>query len=169
MGRARARLNLGDNAGAIADAQQVPADFEFVAQYEDGQQENIVFIFTIARREVSVGAPFNTIEDPRVPYCFGPECNFRTEGAVGPDNETPLFVQLKYLSRGADIRIASGVEADLIAREAMGEDVSQERARELWIEGHRLADFRRRNDPFLEGGDTCWPLPDEELDTNPNL
>ncbi|MGH7565041.1 MAG: hypothetical protein ACREK5_11570 [Gemmatimonadota bacterium] len=46
---------------------------------------------------------------------------------------------------------------------------SFERARALWLEGHRLADFRRRNDPFLAGGDECWPFPDEELDTNPNL
>ncbi len=169
VGRARTRLNLGDNAGAIADAQQVPADFVFLAQYEELQQENIVFIFTISRREVSVDEPFRNLDDPRVPVCFGPECPFRTEGAVGPDNETPLFVQLKYLDRGADIRIASGAEAALIAREAMGEDVAEERARELWLEGHRLADFRRRNDPFLAGGDQCWPFPDEELDTNPNL
>ncbi len=169
VGRARARLNVGDNAGALADAQQVPADFVFLAQYEETFQENTVFIFTISRREVSVDEPFRNLEDPRVPVCFGPECPFFTEGEFGPDNETPLFVQEKYLDRGADIRIASGAEAALIAREAAGEDVSQERALELWLEGHRLADFRRRNDPFLAGGDECWPFPDEELDTNPNL
>lgn len=169
VGRARARLNLGDDGGAIADAQQVDPDFVFLAQYEELQQENEVFIFTIARREVSVDEPFRNLDDDRVQVCPGPECPFNTEGEFGPDNETPLFVQLKHLSRGADIRMASGAEAALIAREAMGEDVAEERARELWLEGHRLADFRRRNDPFLAGGDECWPFPDEELDTNPNL
>ncbi|MGH7564504.1 MAG: hypothetical protein ACREK5_08775 [Gemmatimonadota bacterium] len=171
VGRARARLNTGDLAGALADAAQVPASFEFSIDYSENsfREENILVIFTVERRETSVGEPFRNTGDPRVPVCRGPECPFETEGEFGPDRQTPLFVQLKYLERSSDLRLASGVEAALIAAEAAGQDVAQERALELWLEGHRLADMRRRNDPFLQGGDACFPIPQSELDTNPNL
>lgn len=177
VGRARARLNLGDLGGAAADAEQVPPDFEFLVEYDpnSAREESEVFAFTIDRNETSIDAPFRN--DPEIPQCsehpsaagFVEPCPFTTNGAFGPDNETPLFVQLKYPEDGSDIRLASGVEADLIAREARGEDVAGERARELWLEAHRLPDMRRRNDPFLAGGDSCIPLPDDEVDANPNL
>ena len=60
----------------------------------------------------------------------------------------------------------------------------KERGIELWLEGRRLADFRRwaaDNTPgtlnalevpgatsYLEGQDKCFPLSREELNTNPN-
>jgi hypothetical protein len=171
VGRARARLETGDLAGAAADAAQVPAEFEFFIDYSDNsaREENEMVIFTRDRREMSVGEPFRNTGDPRVPVCPGLECPFETEGELGPDNETPLFVQLKYADVTSDIRLASGAEAALIAAEAAGQDVAQERAFELWLEGHRLPDLRRRNDPFLQGGQTCWPIPQSEIDTNPNL
>jgi len=171
VGRARARLNTGDLGGAAADAAQVPAEFVFVIDYSDNsaREENELVIFTRDRREMSVGEPFRNTGDPRVPVCPGLECPFPTEGEFGPDNETPLFVQLKYADVTSDIRLASGVEAALIAAEAAGQDVAQERSFELWLEGHRLADMRRRNDPFLQTGQSCWPIPQSELDTNPNL
>ncbi len=171
VGRARARLNTGDLGGAAADAAQVPAGFVFVIDYSDNsaREENELVIFTRDRREMSVGEPFRNTGDPRVPVCAGLVCPFPTEGELGPDNQTPLFVQLKYADRSSDLRLASGTEAALIAAEAAGQDVAQERALELWLEGHRLADMRRRNDPFLQGGDSCFPIPQSELDTNPNL
>ena len=176
VGRARARLNAGDLGGAAADASQVPADFVFVIDYSDNseREENELVIFTRDRREMSVGEPFRNTGDPRVPVCAGApgapnECPFATEGEFGPDNQTPLFVQLKYADVTSDIRLASAKEAALIAAEAAGQDVAQERSFELWLEGHRLADMRRRNDPFLQGGDSCFPIPQSELDTNPNL
>lgn len=176
VGRARARLNTGDLGGAAADAAQVPADFVFSIDYtvNSAREENEIVIFTRDRREMSVGEPFRNTGDPRVPVCAGApgapnECPFATEGEFGPDNQTPLFVQLKYPLRETDLRLASGAEAALIAAEAAGQDVAQERALELWLEGHRLADMRRRNDPFLQGGDSCFPIPQSEIDTNPNL
>ena len=158
------------------DAAQVPAEFVFVIDYSDNsaREENELVIFTRDRREMSVGEPFRNTGDPRVPVCAGApgapnECPFATEGEFGPNNATPLFVQLKYPLRSSDIRLASGAEAALIAAEAAGQDVAQERALELWLEGHRLADMRRRDDPFLQGGDSCFPIPQSEIDTNPNL
>ena len=59
--------------------------------------------------------------------------------------------------------------------------ISEERRRELFLEGHRLGDLRRYNlpilpaagTPFLSGGtygtQTCVPLPDVERINNPNI
>ena len=175
VGRARTRLNLGNNAGAIADASVVPDDFVFLIEFAvtSARENNDVTIFTVDRRETSIGEPFRN--DPRIPQCsvhptstVGP-CAFETEGELGPDNETPLFVQLLYPDRESDIPLATGEEANLIEAEASGQDVSEEKAFALFLRGSRLADFRRRNDPFLAGGDTCFPFPQREIDTNPNL
>ncbi|HUP18622.1 MAG TPA: hypothetical protein VM778_01580 [Gemmatimonadota bacterium] len=179
VGRARARLNLGDNGGALSDAQAVPAGFEFFIEFSDNsaRETNEVWIFTVSRNEMSIGEPF--WNHPGIEQCsvhpastVGP-CPFNITGPFGPDNETPLFVPLKYgdvqSNGGADIRLASGEEAALIAAEAAGQDVSEERSITLFLEGHRLADMRRNGDAFLAGGDSCFPIPDREVDTNPNL
>jgi hypothetical protein len=63
--------------------------------------------------------------------------------------------------------------------------LKRERGIELWLEGRRLADFRRwkaDNTPgtldaletpgptsYLDGQDSCFPLSRDELNTNPNL
>ena len=175
VGRARVRLALGDNAGAAADADQVPATFQYLILYTDNndRERNELVTFTVARREYSIGQPY--WNDPLIPQCSAhpsatvPACAFQTEGALGPDNETPLFVQLKYPDRAADIPLATGVHAGFIAREARGEDVGAEKASATFLEGLRLGDLRRRNDPFLEGGQQCFPIPQREIDTNPNL
>ncbi|HUP01342.1 MAG TPA: hypothetical protein VM737_07480 [Gemmatimonadota bacterium] len=175
VGRARTRLNLGNNAGAIADAAMVPDDFVFLIEYAltSGRENNEVTVFTVSRREASIGEPF--WNDPRIPQCSVhpastvAACTFAIEGELGPDNETPLFVQLLYPTQESPIPLATGVEANLIEAEASGQDVSEEKAFALFLRGSRLADLRRRNDPFLAGGDTCFPFPLREIDTNPNL
>jgi hypothetical protein len=44
-----------------------------------------------------------------------------------------------------------------------------ERETILWMEGRRLWDLRRFDDPFLEGRDRCMPIGKSEVDTNENL
>lgn len=174
VGRARAQLFLGDDAGAAADANAVPEDFVFDAIYDQSANSNDVWTFTVGRRETTIGPPFRNLDE--VPQCSVhplaedlPECTFTTEGEFGPDNETPLFVPLVYPSQSSEIPIADGRMAGWYAMEAAGTADPFEMAVDLFLTGNRLAQMRRNNDPFLSGGQSCFPLPQEELDTNPNL
>ena len=45
----------------------------------------------------------------------------------------------------------------------------QERNLTLWMEGRRLWDLRRFDDPFLQGRDSCIPPGQQEINTNPNI
>lgn len=174
-GRARARLWLGDNAGAAADAEAVPADFEFLAIYDASSNANAVAIFTTERRETSIEMPFWNIEE--IPQCsvhpaaaaFVEDCPFEIEGELGPDNVTPLFVQLLYIDRSTDMPLASGTMAMWYAREAQGTADPFEMAVDLFLTGNRLAQMRRINDPFLQGGQSCFIMPQRERDTNENF
>lgn len=174
VGRARAQLFLGDDAGAAADANAVPEDFAFDAVYDLAANSNDVMIFTVGRRETSIGPPFRNVDG--IPQCSahptaGPDlepCSFDS-AELGPDLETPLFAQLLYEDEGTDIPIASGAMASWYAMEAAGTADPFEMAVDLYLTGNRLAQMRRNNDPFLSGGQSCFPLPEEELNTNPNL
>jgi hypothetical protein len=178
VGRARARLALGNTAGAAADADLVPAAFVYNMLYAEtsGRENNEIAVFTVFRREASIGQPF--WNNPAIPQCSSnpnrnpaivPTCTFPTEGQFGPDNQTPLFVQLLYASRASAIPLARGVDAQFIGREARGENVAAEKAVATFLRAQRLPDMRRRNDPFLAGGDACFPVPQREIDSNPNL
>lgn len=68
------------------------------------------------------------------------------------------------------VRAAAGVST----KTASGEDeawqaLRRERNIVLWMEGRRLWDLRRFDDPFLDGRDSCIPPSEEEQATNPNL
>ena len=45
----------------------------------------------------------------------------------------------------------------------------QERNITLWMEGRRLWDLRRFDDPFLQDRDSCIPPGQQEINTNPNI
>lgn len=175
VGRARVRLWLGDNAGVVSDAGAVPADFSFPAVYDVTGNDNSVVVFTVSRRETSIEMPFWNIE--AIPQCsenpakaaFVPDCTFGIEGEVGPDNETPLFVQQLYPTENTDIPLASGAMAEWYAMEAQGTADEFEMAVALYLTGNRLAQMRRTNHPYLDGRQSCWILPTRETDTNPNL
>jgi starch-binding outer membrane protein, SusD/RagB family len=121
-GRARARLDQGNTAGAAADAALVPASFVQNASSENSPttRQNRVQTFNQAGF-VSVGASYRnltvtgssgTVPDTRVTV---------TDAAKpGTDNRTPLFIQTKYANSTAAIPIASYKEAQLIVAEVAG-------------------------------------------------
>jgi hypothetical protein len=210
VGRARARLNQGDKAGAVLDAAAVPGDFVYalVSSTIDARYQNQVFAQN-TRATTTVGASYRNVTvqgqaDPRVPTL--------NTNLVAGDQTTPYWQQLKYTSLTASTILATGVEAQLILAEARGgaEGVTilnalrgragvglpaltaaegaaftstlfEERRRALWLQGTRWYDVRRGNLALSPaageaypkggtyGGQRCWPLPDVERLSNPNI
>ena len=179
LGRARARLDLGDLAGAAADAEQIPAGFVWNAEYStvDGRRENRLYNLNRRNRYLSVDAArygnvtfADGTPDPRVPVEFS--------GLKGHDGATDHWFQLKYNTADAPIPMASWEEAQLIIAEARPAEavarinalraaqglpalvpsgasplelVIEERRRQLFSEGHRLNDMLRHNIEFPQG------------------
>jgi hypothetical protein len=128
VGRGRALVDLGRFSDAATAVQSVPNDFAYLIFHTENstRQQNGIFNFatlsrrwTVANREGVNGLPFveegdsaNAARDPRIPLRRNP-----ASGGVGFDATTPLFIQLKYPNRGADVLLASGVEARLIEAE----------------------------------------------------
>lgn len=205
VGRARARLMLGQYEGARADARQVPDGFVFESIHSEApaSQQNAFPSRTIAeiRREISVhpriynDARFQN--DPRVPFID------RGGLFLGVDGSTQFVEQRKYLERSAAMEISSWQEARLIEAEAavrledpttavelinevraaagldaysgavtdaaIMDQIAYERTAELFLEGQRLNDMRRFDDPFLQGRGTCFDVSQDEKDANPNV
>jgi hypothetical protein len=111
---ARAYLQKGDNANALATANLVPAAFVATTVHVDDAQararlSNGVFITSSGTTQI-VAAPYRALADPRV--------TFVDAGINAQDGRNRLFRQTKYPSFVAPIRIASGLEARYIAAEA---------------------------------------------------
>lgn len=119
VGLARAELFQGKYAEAIAAAQQVEEDFEYIIPRADdpsnrGALGNTVYSFTLSRPSLVVPPYFRALDDPRVESVLGgggfPE---KTQG-----NDLDFYRQQKYLEWGSDIRLASELEARYIIAEA---------------------------------------------------
>ncbi|HET7563933.1 MAG TPA: RagB/SusD family nutrient uptake outer membrane protein [Gemmatimonadaceae bacterium] len=116
VGRARTRLDLGREADALADAQQVPAGFTYVstASTTTGRRNNRVYDESNVKSVSSSVAPefqnvtYNGKPDPRVKAV-----------ATGDTSTTGVieWAQLKYQSASDPIVIASYNEAQLMVAE----------------------------------------------------
>src|SRR5437899_225627 len=131
VGRARVRLALGDTVGALADAQLVPAGFEYDATYSSANARRENFVYQQINK-----SPFNTIAVPyrKFMYVFAdtvvpgkvdsvpdPRVAVRFDSATTMfDNRHGQWVQLKYANIGAPIRLATRTEAQLIIAEIPG-------------------------------------------------
>ena len=203
VGRARARRNAGDMAGAAADAALVPVGFVYTASASAtaSRRNNRIFAQNNSDAAVTVAEAYRGLGDPRVPT--------DSTGRRTSDQQQ-LWLQKKYTSNTSPTPIATGVEAQLIMAEAAGgaegvrilndlrADVGlapltaaqeasftvtlyQERSRWLWLEGQRWFDLRRGDLPLVPAAGTdyrkggtygdqrCWPLPDVEKLSNPNI
>lgn len=173
VGRARAKLQKGDKAGAAADAALVPAGFVFNLNMTDDlanrtRLSNRMYQFTLDRSSISV-APFYRVNDPRVTYKAPGVSKLQGQDAV-PGG---FFEQTKFPAYNTPLRLASKLEADYIAAEAGTTDAQvtlinarrtanglaayagatdaasvlkelyNQRAFEFYLEGKRLGDFRR--------------------------
>ena len=171
VGRARARLNMGDLAGAEADAELVPATFVYNASASTSaaRRNNRIYAQNNSGSAVSVAPAYRDltvggVADPRVPAVDA--------GRNASDQTNRLWFQLKYASLTTPTPIATGIEAQLILAEARGgaegiailEDLRldaglapltpaeiadfqgtllEERRRWLWLQGNRWYDIRR--------------------------
>lgn len=185
VGRARARLNQGKAAEALADAQQVPAGFVKYATYSPASYRSSNRVWTYNNRDElsSVEDDFHNltwkgVPDPRVPV---QDESRLTAG----DDLTPFWTQQKYTAQDSPIAIARYAEAQLIIAEVEGgqtavdiinalhgaaglpaydpatdgpimDHVIQERQRELFLESHHLYDTIRFDLPFLPPAGTPY-------------
>jgi len=113
-GRARAKLDLRDYAGAKADAQQVPTGYVHNATYSGTvpRRNNLVFNEnSLVNTSSSVGEPYRTmsVSDPRVPL---------VQSNVTSTSGIRHWYQTKYPVVGSPIPIAKYLEAQLIIAEA---------------------------------------------------
>jgi starch-binding outer membrane protein, SusD/RagB family len=125
-GRAQTRANLGNWAGALSDADQVPSDFVFQAEHNtisDAQYNRIYW--ASANQPYRAHSVWNTVAeeyyaetgDPRTPWGMDENIPFG-DAAVDRVGQVPWYFQLKYPSRDANRNLASGREMDLIRAEA---------------------------------------------------
>jgi hypothetical protein len=178
VGRGRVLLNQGNFAEAATAVSAVPTGFNYAIEgsTNSARQNNGIwnytvnfFGFSVPEREGTNGLPYQSANDPRVPW--------EDSQNVGFDGETPFFIQGKYPVKESETVLASGVEARLIEAEAAHQAnntgtflnrintlrgsiglgnvalpatpvlrvdlLFRERAFWLYLTGHRLGDMRR--------------------------
>ncbi len=185
VGRARARLDMGQAASAAEDARQVPLGFVFNATYSGSapRRQNDIYTRNVRDGTISVEDDFRGLEWEGVP---DPRVHVTYAGISTSDHVTEVWVQDKFLALGTPIPIASGDEAQLIIAEAAGgqtavdiinsfharaglpqfastdealirEHIIQERSRELFLESHHLGDKHRYGLAFTPAAGTPYP------------
>jgi len=127
-GRARAKLLLGDYAGAAADAAAIPDGFSYDAVFN---QQSSNWIVTVTTKQYNEAAgllhkwwplidqsdspgymrdPWTNEYDTRIPVFF--------DGEIATDNETPHYSQWKYTTEPDDIPMVHSDAMRLIQAEA---------------------------------------------------
>jgi hypothetical protein len=112
LGRARAKLDRGDYAGAKADAQLVPAGYLKVVTASNAnarRQNRVTSENSSANRNQSIGIPYRTMGDSRVPV---------TATALVSATGVVHYYQTKYATTDTPLPLATYEEAQLIIAEA---------------------------------------------------
>ena len=127
--RGRILLSLNRPADAATAVTGVPSDFRMTETFAQVSGDNQFWAlnlsarrWTMADREGTNGLPFQTANDPRVPWCAGGATDCRP---VQPsftnrsfDGSTPFFAWLGSPTRETPHVVISGAEARLIEAEA---------------------------------------------------
>ena len=143
VGRARARLHLGDHAGVLADAGQVDEGFVRNATYSDASSRRWNKLFEFGSvPEQDRDLEVDGVIDPRVTAVFtGEEATLRL---------LPIWTQQKYTARSSPIPFSSWREAQLMMAEVEGGQAAVDIINELratvadlpWVTGdHDLPEF----------------------------
>ena len=195
-GQAQVLVALGRYAEAATLAAQVPDDFLWVANYTDLDTSNL-WEETQNQTQGTVWntpiADLGETGDPRTPWedeernGAGGDPFFRQDKYQERADDHPLakgwdmrLIEAEALIRGGQwqngmdkinyVRNAFGLGDATAANESEAFDaLSHERLVMLWLEGRRLFDLHRFDDPFLSGRDHCFPFADSEINSNPNL
>jgi hypothetical protein len=191
VGKGRALLNMGQVSAAASAVSGVPTDFVYNLEHSGDSpgQSNGIYVMSTIRRQFSIaevsggnGLPFQSANDPRVPW--------QPTGVVGQDGLTLYFDQLKYPSASAPLALATGIEARLIEAEAALGDATtfenihnalratvglpdidadtmsmtqrvdflfSERAFWMWGTGHRTGDMRRLIRQYGRDSESVFP------------
>lgn len=182
VGRARARLDKGNRAGAAQDAARVPLAFAYnaVGDANADRLSNRIFAQNGAGTTTTVAPAYRNLNDPRV--------RVTDANRMAGDQLNRLFLQQKYPSLTAPTPIATGAEARLILAEARGgadglaalndlraragvglpalsaadaasftQALFEERRRELFLQGQRWFDIRRANLALVPAPGTAYP------------
>jgi len=113
VGRARAELDAGNPTAAAADAALVPSGFAYDATFDAATDFRTNRVFSENNgHSVTVAPQYRNLDDPRVPVTDA--------GRLAGDEQTPLFLQGKYVDGSASILVGSYIEAQLILAEASG-------------------------------------------------
>lgn len=114
LGRARAKLNIADYAGAKADAQQVPSGYlrNVTASDAAPRRNNRIFLQnSLNNTDLSVDEPYKSMGDARVPVTATTRANSHTPPILHA-------YQTKYTSLSTPLPLATYEEAQLIIAEA---------------------------------------------------
>jgi hypothetical protein len=186
VGRARARLFLGENAAAAADARRVPSGFrkDVTRSIATGRTENDIFVSINRSRSHSIDPHF---WDVRWQNVVDPRTLVVKQAQKGIDGLTDMYFQQKFTAASSPIRLASYVEAQLIIAEVEGgqtavgvinalhtaanippfastdaatikAQVIEERRREFFLEGRRYGDLARFPELFKEAAGGQHPF-----------
>ncbi|MDQ2890834.1 MAG: RagB/SusD family nutrient uptake outer membrane protein [Gemmatimonadota bacterium] len=127
IGRARARLDQGNLAGADADAKQVPPGFVAYATADVSNSVRLNRVYVqFNGRAASVDPQFLGLTVPTASGGSVPDTRIADSatGLKGADNHTPLVVSNKYRTGASPIPVGSYQEAQLIIAEVEGGQVA---------------------------------------------
>lgn len=166
VGRARARLDMGDSTGALSDAQAVPQGFEYIVHYSGvtTREENLVNGLTWLAERLSVAPTFQdlTIDSTAQP---DPRVQVSPTGGTGFNGGVLQNNPVKYNARTSPIRLASWAEAQYMIAEIQGGDVARQiiddvRASqgisETWDASHTATDAQIRSKVIDERSRTLF-------------
>jgi hypothetical protein len=119
VGRARAKLMIGDKPGALADALLVPQGFAYQVEYSDASTSNTVWSFTWSNRRLPVSTHFR---QPRIDntQTIDPRVRVVDSGRPSFSGSDRAWAPQKYSTNSSPIRIAGWEEAQFVIAEVQG-------------------------------------------------